>query len=154
MCALLYEFCVEKYTVDVFIDLLKAFDTVNHQILLSKLNIYGTKGTSLSWFESYLPERKQYIQVGKQITFLQDITCGVPQGIILGPLLFLLYINDIFKAYNIVTPIMLADDTYRFHSILSFFQQDKDNIPLKLPTFTTDDVPMNQNILEFTLTNI
>ena len=109
-------FSEEKYTPGVFIDLSKAFDTVDHQIFLKKLSLYGVKGKSLEWFESYLSERKQYIEVEGQKTYFLNITCGVPQGSILGPLLFLLYINDLCKASNIITPIMFADDTNLFYS--------------------------------------
>ena len=108
-------FSEEKYTLGVFIDLSKAFDTVDHQILL-KLSLYGVKGKSLEWFESYLSERKQYIEVEGQKTSFLNITCGVSQGSILGPLLFLLYINDLCKASNIITPIMFTDDTNLFYS--------------------------------------
>ena len=109
-------FSEEKYTLGVFIDLSKAFDTVDHQILLKKLSLYGVKGKSLEWFESYLSERKQYKEVEGQKTSFLNITCGVSQGSILGPLLFLLYINDLCKASNIITPIMFADDTNLFYS--------------------------------------
>ena len=125
-------FSEEKYTLGVFIDLSKAFDTADHQILLKKLSLYGVKGKRLESFESYLSERKQYIEVEGQETSFLNITCGVPQGSILGPLLFLLYINDLCKASNIITPIMLADDTNLFYSnksIKIFFKEM--NIELK-----------------------
>ena len=109
-------FSEEKYTLGVFTDLSKAFDTVDHQILLKKLSLYGVKGKSLEWFESCLSERKQYIEVEGQKSSFLNITCGVPQGSILGPLLFLLYINDLYKASNIITPVMFADDTNLFYS--------------------------------------
>ena len=109
-------FSEEKYTLGVLIDLSKAFDTVEHQILLKKLSLYGVKGKSLEWFESYLSERKQYIEVEGQKTSFLNVTCGVPQGSILGRLLFLLYINDLCKASNIITLIMFADDTNLFYS--------------------------------------
>ena len=96
----------------MFIDLSKAFDTVNYRILLSKLKYYGINGNLLAWIKSYLTDRKQYVL--KQSTGLMDITCGVPQGSILGPLLFLIYVNDMFKASNIISSIMFADDTNLF----------------------------------------
>ena len=82
----------DKFTVSVFIDLSKAFDTVDHNILLEKLIYYGITGTNLHWFSSYLTNRKQFVSYNpdKKSTILQ-IRCGVPQGSILGPLLFLLW---------------------------------------------------------------
>ena len=79
-----------EYTLGIFIDLSKAFDTVDHEILISKLEYYGLKGRTLKWLTSYLSERKQcisYLDVGK--TSMCSIICGIPQGSILGPLLFL-----------------------------------------------------------------
>ena len=113
----IYEsFDENKFTLGVFIDLSKAFDTVNHKILLKKLTYFGIKGVYLDWFNSYLRNRKQFIFYNDKNSSMLDITCGVPQGSILGPLLFLLYINDLQKASSIVKPIMFADDTNIFFS--------------------------------------
>ena len=82
----------KECTVGIFIDLSKAFDTVDHNILISKLEHYGARGTSLRGFESYLSNRQQYVEFNGVSTESCEIKCGVPQGSILGPLLFLLYI--------------------------------------------------------------
>ena len=91
--------CMENknYGCGIFIDLKKAFDTVNHNILLQKLEHYGIRGTSLDWFQSDLKDRMQYVFVNNTSSETKAISCGVPQGSVLGPLLFLLYINDITK---------------------------------------------------------
>ncbi|CAB3985200.1 Hypothetical predicted protein [Paramuricea clavata] len=95
----------------LFLDLKKAFDTVNHKILLSKLGCYGIRGLALSWFQSYLSNRKQICKVNNSLSTFQNITCGIPQGSNLGPLLFTIYINDLPNSLEITEPAMFADDT-------------------------------------------
>ena len=95
----------------VFIDLQKAFDTVNHSILLQKVEHYGIRGTALNWFTSYLSERQQYVSVNGNTSDQLEISCGVPQGSVLGPLLFLIYINDLPNVSKFLSFFLFADDT-------------------------------------------
>jgi len=82
----------------IFLDFAKAFDTVNHKILLKKLEYYGVRGSPLKWFQSYLQNRQQYTEINDTLSDIEGINHGVPQVSILGPLLFLIYINDIIHA--------------------------------------------------------
>ena len=97
-------------------DLSKAFDTVNHEILISKLENYGVRGLALNWFKSYLSNRKQFVSYNYEKSNEQSIRCGVPQGSILGPLLFIIYINDISYTSDIVSFCLFADDTSLVYS--------------------------------------
>ena len=84
---------------------------MNHKILLQKLEHYGVRGTILKWFESYLSDRKQYVFYNGVSSEMKSITCGVPQGSVLGPLLFLLYINDLPNISTKLQFYLFADDT-------------------------------------------
>ena len=101
----------KTFSCGVFVDLEKAFDTVNHKILLKKLEHYGIRGPANSWFSSYLTSRKQSVILDGVGSQLLDISCGVPQGSILGPLFFLIYINDMHKAVKFSSVFHFADDT-------------------------------------------
>ena len=105
----------------VFLDIRKAFDSIDHSILLKKMNEqFGIYGAELKWFESYLTKRQQVCFINGHTSSPRQITCGVPQGSILGPLLFLLYINDMPNCLKSTTPCLYADDTEIFASSFDY----------------------------------
>ena len=105
-----------KYVGALFLDLSKAFDTISHESLLENLPAYGVKDTELCWFQDYLFNRQQFVVYDKETSDPRAVTCGVPQGSILGPLLFLLFFNDFPDCLTTCSTIMFADDTVIFAS--------------------------------------
>ena len=105
-----------NYGIGIFLDLSKAFDTIDHTILLDKLCRYGVRGVTVNWFKHYLNDRKQFVSYNNTTSVSMKVTCGVLQGSILGPLLFILYVNDITKVSNIFKINLFADDTSLIHT--------------------------------------
>lgn len=97
--------------LSIFIDFTKAFDTVKHDILLKKLQYYGIRGIVLDWFTDCLTHRTQPIKLSNQVSTPKVIQHGVPQGSVLGPILFLIYINDIQNIFLNLKTILFADDS-------------------------------------------
>ena len=100
----------------VYLSIYQEFDTADHDILMKKLELYGVQGNYLNWFKSCLTNRKQYIESKDFETRMLNIKCGVPQASILGPLLFIININDVFLSKSLLNLIMFAVDTNVFYS--------------------------------------
>jgi len=147
-----------KYVEGIFCDLTKAFDCVNHEILLTKLHYYGIQGVCWNWFKTYITNRKQKVQMISQ-SGIQDSNCkweaiksGVPQGSILGPLLFVVYMNDLPRGVNqLARPVIYADDT----SVL-VSAKDLEELEVKVSTtlhHITDWFSINRLTLNMEKTN-
>ena len=99
-----------KHTACIFVDLRKAFDTVNHKILLDKMERYGIRGLALKWFASYLSHRKYRVKGGSSVSQLKTNNIGIPQGSIVEPILFLCYINDLPTVCPKISTLLYADE--------------------------------------------
>ena len=100
----------KKLTMSIFCDISKAFDVISHTILIKKLEYYGIRGIVKNWLINYLSDRTQYVEIENNTSSVSKIKCGVPQGSILGPLLYLIYVNDIGKCTE-GNVLSFADDT-------------------------------------------
>ena len=116
--------------INIYIDLSKAFHSLNHSILLNKLRHYGISGCSYELFRSYLSNRLQFVDFNGKMSTKLAISTGVPQGSVLGPLLFLIYINDLPLVSNIFTMLMYADDTTLYCNVNPNVTDDRLNCEL------------------------
>ena len=117
--------------INIYLDLSKAFDTLDHSILIQKLKFYGVEGNSLKIFQNYLSKRKQFIEFENVHSEVLEINIGVPQGSVLGPLLFIIYVNDISKASKLFEFISCADDT-TLTSTLKKFGNTENSIEINI----------------------
>ena len=138
-----------EYNLGTFIDFPKAFDTVDNSILRRKLQLYGITDTNYEWIKSYLLSCLQYIQIDENsITEFCVVKCWVQQGSILGPLLFLLYVNDLKNASSLLDPIMFADDTnlvYTRSNIQKLFSTMNEELSSINQWFTSNKLSLNAN---------
>ena len=135
-----------QITADIFLDLFKAFDTIKHDILLDKMAHYGFRGIVLDWVKSYLTNRKQFVEYNNCKSTIRLIDSGMPQGSILGPLGFIIYVNDIPNSVPDLSLILFADDTSAFtsHKDLSTLSDIMNNGLSKLNTwFKSNKLSLN-----------
>ena len=132
-----------KIQISIFLDLSKAFDTLDHVILLQKLNYYGIKSVKLKLFQDNLQNRTQYVSYDKTNSDMYHISTGVPQGFISGPLLFIIYINDLCNASKLFKMIIYADDTTLYSTLDVFGNYISKNLNLEL-TKVADWLKLNK----------
>ena len=133
-----------QITGALFIDLRKAFDTVPHNPLISKLSRFGIKEKSLEWFKSYLSSRTQAICIGNELSSHKNVLSGVPQGSVLGPVLFILYINDLVSSVQFSQVMMYADDTVIYYSST---QLSEIELKLNLDLLTLNQWLLNNKLI-------
>ena len=140
-----------EYSLAIFLDIKKAFDCVNFDILLEKLNHYGFRGIANTWFKNYLTDRTQTVSINGTISESKEITCGVPQGSVLGPVLFLLYINDLPNSTNFFTSLF-ADDTVLIKSsenLHSLFSESNQELQRASDWFDANKLSLNISKTKF-----
>ena len=141
----------KNYTMTILCDLSKAFDVINHKILLKKLNFYGIRGTAGKWLESYLTNRKQFVEIKDAKSKTLGIECGVPQGSILGPLLYLLYVNDICFASD-CNILSFADDTSLYladSNLAKLFKKANEEVNKLYDWFCSNKLSLNPTKTKF-----
>ena len=116
----------EEKSSCIFLEFAKTFDTVDHYILIRKLEHYGVRGIELDWFKPYLSNKKQAVKIGLNQSSFQTVVSGVPQGSVLGPLLFLKYINDVYLSSPLVKFHRFADDTCISHSSKNYSKLEQE----------------------------
>ena len=144
----------KQLTLGVFIDLSKAFDTVNHEILLQKLKKYGVVGVELAWLKCYLTNRHQFVKIDNEESSFLKVKCGVPQGSILGPLLFLIYVNDMHFSVPKLNVVMFADDTNLFVSgsdYKTIFKIMNEQLSLIETWFSANKLSLNTEKTKYTM---
>jgi Reverse transcriptase (RNA-dependent DNA polymerase) len=143
-----------EYSIGIFFDLAKAFDTINHNILIKKLSVYGIRSTQLKWFADYLENRSQLVSCNGASSLLSLIKYGVPQGSILGPLLFILYINDLPNVSSILMFILFADDSnvfYSHSSLDALIHQTNTELQRVAEWFSANKLTLNLNKTNYIL---
>ncbi len=152
-----------EYAIGLFLDLSKTFDTIDHKILADKLKFYGIREVVLKWFEIYLSNKKQVVSFNGTISEEMTITCGVPQGSILGQLLFLLYINDLALTFDKLRAVLFADDTNLFitgknlHQITEIMNTELIKVRIMSNAYYlahTSELVLNHKILKLDQINI
>ena len=143
-----------EMTTGIFLDLSKAFDTIKHDILVDKMAHYGFRGIALDWFKSYLTNRKQFVEYNNRKSTIRLINSGMPQGSILGPIGFIIYVNDIPNSVPNLSLILFADDSSAFtsHKDLSTLNNIMNNGLSKLNTwFKSNKLSLNLKKTNFML---
>ena len=134
-----------EYSLAIFCDLKKAFDTVNFDILLAKLEHYGFRGKELQWFFNYLKGRRQAVEIDGVSSTLKELLCGVPQGSVLGPILFLIFINDLPNCSELFALLFADDTTLQINSenLVSLFSKANEELAKVATWFRCNKLTLN-----------